>query len=222
MANELDETRDPVNESGRDIRVIEKSLPVTTDWRSTVFQVFMWFPLIIPGIIFAIMKINARSHLQMLQQKIQHDASTVDNFLLNRVNILQNTASLLEKSIKLDRETFADIAKYRSGNFSDEQRNEVAHKLDLAERSINIALEAYPDLKAHADIQNAMQQNNYTQREITAAREAYNDTVLEWNSIIYRWPTYRIVAAKAGYTTRIPFSVSQEIREQANSNFFAK
>lgn len=220
MGNELDETKDPVNDQGRDVRVIEKSLPVTVDWRSTVFQVFLWFPLIIPGIVFAIMKIKARSHLQMVQQKIQHDASTVDNFLVNRVTILQNTASLLDKSIKLDRETFAEIAKFRSGNFSDSQRNEVASKLDKAELSLNMAFEAYPDLKAHADIQAAMQQNNYTQREITAAREAYNDTVLEWNRIIYEWPTYRIVAAKAGYTTRIPFSVSQEVRERAEGNFF--
>ena len=59
MSNELDETRDPVNEQGRDIHVIEKSLPITIDWRSKVFTFFLWFPLVIPGIVFAIMKIKA-------------------------------------------------------------------------------------------------------------------------------------------------------------------
>ena len=168
------------------------------------------------------MKIKARSHLQQMQQKIQHDASTIDNYLQNRVTILTNTASLLNKSIELDKTTFAEIAKYRSGNFSDAERGEVANKLAAAERAINIALEAYPDLRAHADIQTAMQQNAYTQQEITAAREAYNDTVQSWNTLIYQWPTYRIVAAKAKYTTRIPFTVSQEIREAAEKkDFFA-
>ena len=52
MSNELDETRDPVNEQGRDIHVIEKSLPITIDWRSKVFTFFLWFPLVIPGIVF--------------------------------------------------------------------------------------------------------------------------------------------------------------------------
>ena len=221
MGNELDEMRDPVNEQGRDINVIEKQLTIEVDWRSSLFVFFLWFPLIIPGIVFAIMKIKAKATLQTLQQKIQHDASTVDNYLLNRVTILKNAASLLEKSIKLDRETFADIARFRSGNISDAERNELAGKLDVVERNINVALEAYPELRAHADIQKVMQQNEYTQREITAAREAYNDTVYQWNSLIQQWPTYRIVAAKAKYTTRIPFSVSREVKEQAQADFFA-
>ena len=221
MGNELDEMRDPVNEQGRDINVIEKQLTIDVDWRSTLFVFFLWFPLIIPGIVFAIMKIKAKATLQTLQQKIQHDASTVDNYLLNRVTILKNAASLLEKSIKLDRETFADIARFRSGNISDAERNELAGKLDVVERNINVALEAYPELRAHADIQKVMQQNEYTQREITAAREAYNDTDYQWNSLIQQWPTYRIVAAKAKYTTRIPFSVSREVKEQAQADFFA-
>ena len=221
MGNELDEMRDPVNEQGRDINVIEKQLTIEVDWRSSLFVFFLWFPFIIPGIVFAIMKIKAKATLQTLQQKIQHDASTVDNYLLNRVTILKNAASLLEKSIKLDRETFADIARFRSGNISDAERNELAGKLDVVERNINVALEAYPELRAHADIQKVMQQNEYTQREITAAREAYNDTVYQWNSLIQQWPTYRIVAAKAKYTTRIPFSVSREVKEQAQADFFA-
>ncbi len=222
MANELDETKDPIREEGRDVHVIDKQLNVTVDWRSTFFQVILWILGIIPGIVFAVMKIKARSHLQQMQQKIQHDASTIDNYLQNRVTILTNTASLLNKSIELDKTTFVEIAKYRSGNFSDAERGEVANKLAAAERAINIALEAYPDLRAHADIQTAMQQNAYTQQEITAAREAYNDTVQSWNTLIYQWPTYRIVAAKAKYTTRIPFTVSQEIREAAEKkDFFA-
>ena len=222
MANELAETKDPIREEGRDVHVIDKQLTVTVDWRSTFFQVILWILGIIPGIVFAVMKIKARSHLQQMQQKIQHDASTIDNYLQNRVTILTNTASLLNKSIELDKTTFAEIAKYRSGNFSDAERGEVANKLAVAERAINVALEAYPDLRAHADIQTAMQQNAYTQQEITAAREAYNDTVQSWNTLIYQWPTYRIVAAKAKYTTRIPFTVSQEIREAAEKkDFFA-
>lgn len=222
MANELDETKDPIREEGRDVHVIDKQLTVTVDWRSTFFQVILWILGIIPGIVFAVMKIKARSHLQQMQQKIQHDASTIDNYLQNRVTILTNTASLLNKSIELDKTTFAEIAKYRSGKFSDAERGEVANKLAAAERAINVALEAYPDLRAHADIQTAMQQNAYTQQEITAAREAYNDTVQSWNTLIYQWPTYRIVAAKAKYTTRIPFTVSQEIREAAEKkDFFA-
>ncbi len=85
---------------------------------------------------------------------------------------------------------------------------------------LNIAFENYPELKAHQAIQDAMQQNSYLQREITAARELYNDVVNRWNSDVYAWPTKMIVAAREGYTTRIPFSTSAEMKAEARKTFF--
>ena len=83
-----------------------------------------------------------------------------------------------------------------------------------------LAFENYPDLQAHQEIRDAMQQNMYLQREITAARELYNDTITTWNRDIFVWPTKMIVAAKQGYTTRIPFAASQEIKAKAKGVFF--
>jgi len=85
---------------------------------------------------------------------------------------------------------------------------------------VNIAVENYPDLKAHQTIADAMQQNMYLQREITAAREVYNDTVNVWNRDVFSWPTKQIVAAKAGYTTSIPFIADDETRAEARKKFF--
>ena len=97
---------------------------------------------------------------------------------------------------------------------------ETAKRTDAIEAKLNIQMEAYPDLKSHNEIADAIQQNSYLQREITAAREQYNDTVNKWNSEIQMWPTNMIVAAKAGYTTRIPFSTSKEIKAKARDVFF--
>ena len=221
MANELDELKDPVNQAGRDAAVIEKQLPIKTGVGSVIFEVILWVLGIIPGIIFLIMKIKAGNYLSQLQQKIQHDASQIDNYLEQRVVILQNCARLLDKAIDLDKTTMTQIAAYRSGaNADDNARNDVAQKIDSVGRSINIAFENYPDLKAHAEIADAMQQNAYLQKEITAAREVFNDTVATWNRDIYAWPTKMIVASKRGYTTRIPFSTSAEVKEQARGVFF--
>ncbi len=222
MANELDETKDPVNEAGRDVAVIEKQLPIKVGWGSKLFEAILWILAIIPGLIFLFMKIKAGNYLSQLQQKIQHDASQIDNYLEQRVVILQNCAKILDKAIDLDKTTMTQIAAYRSGASADNDgvRNDIAQKIDSVGRSINIAFENYPDLKAHAEIADAMQQNAYLQKEITAAREVYNDTVATWNRDIYAWPTKMIVAAKRGYTTRIPFSTSSEVKEQARGVFF--
>ena len=221
MANELDELQGTINEQGRDVNVIEKQIPVKVGVGSTVFEIMLWVLGIIPGLIFLWRKIVAKRELSQLQQKIQHNASQIDNYLEQRVQILQNVVGIVEKSVALDKEVMTSVAAFRSGvRPGDDNRNEVSGKLDQAMNSINVAFEAYPDLKAHRSLADAMQQNSYLQREITAAREVYNDTVLRWNQDIFHWPAKMIVAARAGYTTRIPFTASREVKEQARQKFF--
>lgn len=217
MANELDEITGPVNESGRDVNVIEKQIPVKVGVGSTIFQVVLClFILPIPFVLLA--RVNAGKRLSQLQQKIQQAASQVDNYLEQRVMILQNAAQLVTKGMDLDKSTFTEIARLRAGgadNFTETNK-----ALENVGNKINVALENYPDLKAHQELAAAMQQNSYTQREITAAREHYNDVVAEWNKLIFEWPFPMIIAAKRGYTTRIPFSASKETKQQARGTFF--
>lgn len=223
MANQLDElSTEHIREEGLDTHVIAKKIPVTVGFGSTIFEILLWVLGIIPGVIFLFMKIKAKNYFQQLEQRIQHNASQIDNYLEQRVVILQNCAKLLDRAIDLDKTTFAEIAKYRSGNASDRelQRSEVATQIDRISRDINVALERYPELEAHDQIDEAMRQNVYLQREITAARELYNDTVNAWNRDVFAWPTKQIVAARNGYTTRIPFIASAEIKAQAKGVFF--
>ncbi|MBQ9743900.1 MAG: LemA family protein [Clostridia bacterium] len=220
MANQLDELSTvDIREEGLDTNVIAKKLPVKVGVGSKIFEVILWILAIIPGVIFLFKKIKAKNYFQQLEQRIQRNASQIDNYLEQRVMVLQNCARLVDKAIDLDKTTFENIAKYRSGT-DDEARNAVSGQLDAVSNSINVALENYPDLKAHDEIRDAMQQNMYLQREITAARELYNDTINTWNRDIFAWPTKQIVAAKEGYTTRIPFIASKEIKEKAKEVFF--
>ena len=220
MANQLDELNPEIREEGLDTNVIAKKLPAEVGVGSKIFEIALWVCGIIPGLVFLFMKINAQKHFDQLQQKIQRNASQIDNYLEQRVMVLQNCARLLDKAIDLDKSTFENIAKYRSGSSDDDARNALGGQIDAMSRNINIAVENYPDLQAHREIADAMQQNMYLQREITAARELYNDTVNEWNKDIFAWPTKKIVAAKNGYTTRIPFVASQEIKQKAKEVFF--
>ena len=222
MANQLDEMNPEVREEGLETNVIAKKLPAEVGAGSKIFEILLWVCGVIPGLIFMFMKIGAQKHFDQLQQKIQRNASQIDNYLEQRVMVLQNCARLLDKAIDLDKSTFENIAKYRSGNAgeADSARNEIGGQIETISRDINVAVENYPDLAAHREIADAMQQNMYLQREITAARELYNDVIDQWNRDIFAWPTKKIVAAKNGYTTRIPFVASKEVKEKAKSVFF--
>lgn len=222
MPNELDETDVSTwNEQGRDVHVIDKKVPVKLDGTDKFMYVFAWVMFLLPGLIFTVNTSKAKNYFQQLQQKIQHAASTIDNYQLQRVTILQNTAKLIEKACNLDKETFTEIAKLRANAVSDDNaRIALANQLQAAEKSINVAFENYPDLKAHKAIADAMQQNAYLQQEITAAREIYNDAVLRWNTEIFQVWAKKRAAAQMGYTTRIPFIVSSDIKAQSQGVFF--
>jgi LemA protein len=247
MANELDEVTGPVNSEGRDVNVIDKQLTIEIGFGTRLFDIGLWIvPIpvafgiayaatqdalisslsallgLLPGIIFAIMKTNALAYLRQLQQRIQADASQIDNFLEQRVVILENLTVLLAKSIDVDKDIMKTVAAYRGGvkPNSDAERNQASAALDGSFGRINLAFEAYPNLKSQDNIVEAMRQNSYLQKEITAARTLYNDTVATFNQAIYIWPTNQIVAAKQGYTTRIPFTASAETKAQARGTFF--
>lgn len=220
MANELDELTGNINAQGRDVHVIERQLPVTIGFGSILFEICLWLCFLLPGLIFQFMKISAANYFRQLQQKIQADASQIDNYLEQRVQILQNVAPLVAKAIDLDKDVMKAVAAFRGGHLPDGQRNAVSQQIDASFARLFPQVEAYPDLKAHAAIANAMQQNSYLQKEITAARALYNDTINQWNTDIFAWPTRMIVAARAGYTTRIPFAASAETKAKARETFF--
>ena len=171
MANELDELTGSVNSAGRDVNVIEKQLPVKVGFGSTLFEILLWCMGIVPGVIFLFMKISADNYFRQLQQKIQADASQIDNYLEQRVQILQNLAPLVNKAIDLDKDVMKAVAALRGGSsLTDAGRNELAATVDASFARLFPQVEAYPELKAHNAIIEAMRQNSQLQREITAAR----------------------------------------------------
>lgn len=248
MVNPLDEVTGPTSDEGRDTRVIQKQLEVKVDGGTKFFfNIGIWILGVvialvigfassgdiltalgisvlgvIPGIIFLIMKTQANAFLLKLEQKIQADTSQIDTYEEQRVLILQDLAKLLDKSVDLDKDVMKSVAAFRAGSSTntDEVRNETSRGIDSMFGRINVAFEAYPDLKAQANIAEAMRQNAYLQKEITAARVLLNDTMRMWNQEIYGWPVKQMVAEKKGYTTRIPYTISMATKERAKGTFF--
>ena len=111
-------------------------------------------------------------------------------------DILTNVVGLVDRAIDLDKDVMKAVAALRGGSVNESNRNEVNAQVGSALGRLFPQVEAYPELKAHSAIADAMQQNNYLQREITAARTVYNSRVTQWNTDIFSWPTKMIVAAQ--------------------------
>lgn len=247
MGNELDELTGPINPAGRAIHVINRQLTVSTGVGSVVLEIALWTLVpgislalllthavdpglgigalligVLPGVIFQVMKINGLAYLRQLEQRVQGNASQIDNYLEQRVVILQNVVGLVEKSIKIDKDIIDAIAAARSGvqRGSDTSRSEASTNIDRAFSGVSLMFEAYPNLKSHDVVLDAMRQNSTLEKEVTAARTLYNDSITLWNQEIFAWPTLQIVASKQQYTTRVPFSISTETRNKAREVLF--
>lgn len=240
MSNMLNELDEEIREEGRDTNVIAKQIKVEKDPSlqilicvlyllglgliigGAISKIYYIIPIgvIILGIVYSNLK-KQESYFNQLEQRIQQSASQIDNYLEQRVIVLQNTAKLVEKAVDLDKSIFSEVAKLRTGgNIKESERNKIQGKLEKAYSGLSIAVENYPDLKSHMELRDAMQQNLYLQREITAAREVYNDSIGIWNREIFEWPFKKYIAAKKEYTTRIPFIASKEIKQKAKEVFF--
>lgn len=154
------------------------------------------------------------------EQEIQKAATEIDSCMKQRIIILENLAKLIEKSIDTNEKIPIDTTKYKNGNFTDKTRNEADLKLNNATRNINALLENNPELKRQKAIQDAIQQNAKLQRKIANARTLYNEAVNTWNREIFEFPLKKIVAAKEGRTTRIPFIANEEIKQKSKEVFF--
>ena len=199
MANLLDETQGPVNDNGRDVHVIDRQLPVTITFRSTLFEIALWVTLplltliyvlamgdqladpttvaiggcvagVLPGVVFIFMKISARNYFLKLEQRIQAEASNIDNYLEQRVQILQNVVGLVERAVELDKDVMKTVAALRGGSVNDSNRNAVNQQVSTAFARLFPQVEAYPELKAHNAIADAMQQNSYLTERLLMRR----------------------------------------------------
>ena len=248
MDTMLDFSANAANQERNDVFVAQRSIQIEPDKSATALfygvglaglavLVFMlarkpadaeFLPTLLKGICalipFAILfwqKKQTVSHFQALQQKINGVASEIDNYIDQQIDILKNVAPLVEKSIDLDKDVMKSVAAFRGGvNITNENRNAVASEVSSTYRALVPHLEAYPDLKAHAIIAEAMQKAEHLRKEITAARTLYNDRVTQWNREVFEWPIKRMVAAEERYRTMIPFAIDAGRKQDSHQVFF--
>ena len=219
MAQQLDELNPHTREEGLDVNVITKRIPAEVGKGSLVFEIILWVLGIIPGLVFLIMKIQAKNYFQQLEQKIQANASQIDNYLEQRVMVLQNCARLLDKAIALDKDTYETVAMYRSGGrgeAADAERNAVAGQLDSLSRSVNIAFESYPELKSGEVFRQLQSGIADAEEHLQAARRVYNANVAAYNTAIVMFPASLLAG---GRTAKEFFEAESHKREDVKMSF---
>jgi LemA protein len=168
--------------------------------------------------------ITLYNRLVSLKNRFKNAFAQIDVQLRRRYDLIPNLVETAKRYLQHERETLEAVIQARNGAVSAEQRAAVdpadpsaLRELAAAEMTLTGTLgrlfalsESYPDLKADQTMSQLMEELSSTENKIAFARQAYNDSVMTYNTAVESFPDNLIAG---------PFSFRQaelwRVEEQA-------
>ena len=136
--------------------------------------------------------IGTMNSLRQLEVKVEEAESGIDVALTKRFDVLSKLVNTVKGYAKHEAETFENVTKWRAGlpkKLSLDEKQKFMGMMDTVQAGINIAVEAYPDLKAEKLFSNLTASITDVEEHLQAARRVYNSNVSRINSMIVTFPT---------------------------------
>ncbi len=142
-----------------------------------------------------VLAIGMYNRLIMLRNRIKNAFAQIDVQLTRRHDLIPNLVETVKGYIKHERETLEAVIQARNtavaglrAAAADPTSAAALEKLSGAEGALSGALgrlfalsEAYPDLKANQNMMQLTEELSSTENRVAFARQAYNDSVMDYN-----------------------------------------
>lgn len=191
--------------------------------------------LIVVGVVvlIALFVIGKYNGLVTLRNRFKNAWAQIDVQLKRRYDLIPNLVETTKGYLKHERGTLEAVIAARNSALSANNRvsgnpgdPEAMKALSSAEGSLGGALgrlfaltEAYPDLKANTSMNQLMEELTSTENKVSFARQAYNDSVMAYNTGREVFPT-NIIAGMFNFGPAELFSVeAPEQREAVKVSF---
>jgi LemA protein len=146
--------------------------------------------------------ISIYNTLVRLKNRFENAFAQIEVQLKRRYDLIPNLVETAKGYIKHERETLEAVTQARNAamaglkNAADHPGNPAAmHELAGAEGALgnalgrlNMVMEAYPDLKANQNMMQLSEELTTTENKVAFARQAFNDSVTEYNSYRQSFP----------------------------------
>ena len=176
--------------------------------------------LIVLGVI-ALIAILIYNSLIGKKNQVENIFAGVDAVLKKRYDLIPNLVASVSQYMEHEKSTLEKVTEYRAQamkpGISNDQKIALDAKLTSALGAINIAMEAYPDLKANENVMHLQRSLNEIEEQISAARRAYNQAVTDLNNAIEMFPT-NIVAGWMNLQRRAVFEITVTERQNVDVN----
>jgi LemA protein len=149
------------------------------------------------------------NRLVSLRNRFKNAFAQIDVQLKRRYDLIPNLVETAKAYMKHERETLESVIAARNSAAQAERQvagdpTDVAamHALAGAERSLAGAMtrffalaEAYPDLKADANMRQLSEELTSTENRVAFARQGYNDAVTQYNTARETFPSNMLAGA---------------------------
>lgn len=165
-----------------------------------------------------ILTITSYNGLVGLEETADNMWAQVEVQYQRRADLIPNLVNTVEGIVDHEKDTFSDIAALRSGYAEASTPGEYTKLDQQLTSSINVAVEAYPELKANESFQSLMDELSGTENRIAVARRDYNNSVMEYNKKIRKFPT-NMYANLFGFDKKDMFEAAPGTESAPTVNF---
>jgi LemA protein len=175
----------------------------------------MWIAIgfLVVLVLLALFAIGTYNGLVSRRNRYKNAYAQIDVQLKRRYDLIPNLVETVKGYMKHERETLEAVIKARNMAYSAAQgaaQNpgdaNAMKSLASAEGQLNAGLgrllalsESYPDLKANQNMRDLTEELTSTENKVAFARQAYNDSVTEFNNGVQVFPAV-MFAAMFGFT----------------------
>lgn len=153
------------------------------------------------------------NRIQELDEQTEQQQGNIETELMRRNDLIPNLVATVDQAAQHERGTFTEVARARSGlNAARDQLaqavqgNSDAGAVSQANAAVsdqlrlflNVAVEAYPTLRANENFRALQDELTETENRISVARRDYNESVTSYNTYIRRFPqmlTAKVIGA---------------------------
>jgi LemA protein len=159
-----------------------------------------WIVLIIVLVIaaFAVLTYNG---LVSLRNQVQNAWRQIDVQLRRRHDLIPNLVEAVKGYMQYERQTLTQVVDARAKAVSaPDQASRIAaeNQLTAGLGRLLAVMENYPQLKADQNVLKLQEELTTTENQIAFARQAYNDSVMQFNTRIQRFPA-NLIANNFGF-----------------------